>query len=48
MNEQWPNLLPQELRALHGATGLPSEEENVISLVCRQAGNPQRPRLIQL
>lgn len=48
MNGQWPDLLPQELRALHGATCLPSEEEDAISLVCRQAGNPQRPRLIQL
>ena len=42
------DLLPQELRALHGAAGLPSGDEDVISLVCQQAGNPQRPRLIQL
>ena len=33
---------------LHGAAGLPSGDEDVISLVCQQAGNPQRPRLIQL
>lgn len=48
MSGQWPDLLPQELRALHGAAGLPSGDEDVISLVCQQAGNPQRPRLIQL
>lgn len=48
MSGQWPDLLPQELRALHGAAGLPSGDEDVISLACQQAGNPQRPRLIQL
>lgn len=48
MSGQWPDLLPQALRALHGAAGLPSGDEDVISLACQQAGNPQRPRLIQL
>lgn len=48
MAGQWPDVLPQELQALHGPTGLPSEQDDVLVLVRRAAQEPERPRLIQL
>lgn len=48
MAGQWPDLLPQELRALHGPDGIPSDNEDVINLVRQRADDPLRPRLIQM
>lgn len=48
MAGQWPDLLPQELQALHGPQGVPAPDEDVIRLVRQQAKNPDRPRLLQL
>ena len=48
MAGRWPDLLPQELQALHGPDGCPQESEDVIQLLTQQAHNPRRPRLLQL
>ncbi len=44
---EWPDFLPEEVRALH-PSGVCGEEDDVIALVRGQAGNLDRPRLIQL
>lgn len=48
LSGQWPDVLPQELQALHGPSGLPKPEDDPIHLVRQVAKNPDRPRLIQL
>lgn len=44
----WPDLLPQELRALHGPSGLPGDGDDLVTLGEMMAADPRRPRLIQL
>jgi len=44
---EWPDFLPEEVHALHPG-GDCREEDDPIALVRRAAGNPNRPRLIQL
>ena len=44
---EWPDFLPEEVRALH-RDGVCTQEDDVIALLGRQAKNPDRPRLIQL
>ena len=48
LDGSWPDVAPEELRALHGGDGLPGAEDDVIELVRRTAARPDRPRLIQL
>ncbi|MDD3429661.1 MAG: alpha/beta hydrolase family protein [Oscillospiraceae bacterium] len=44
----WTDVAKSELCALHGASGLPAPEDDVLALMQAQAQNPNRPRLIQL
>lgn len=48
MDGQWTDVLPQELRGLHGPSGLPEDRDDVLHLVRREAKDPCRPRLLQL
>ena len=45
---EWPEMNPAELRALHGAGGLPGDWELPVKLVKKLAADAARPRLIQL
>ena len=44
----WGDMLPQELGAIHGSSGMPDEDEDVLELVRQAAADPHRPRLIQM
>lgn len=48
MSGEWEDVLPTELQAVHGETGMPGKEDDVLALVRETAKNPDRPRLIQL
>lgn len=48
LSGEWGDMLPQELRAIHGSEGLPEEKDDVLVLMGKAAANPYRPRLIQL
>lgn len=48
MTGQWDDVCPQELRALHGESGMPGKEDDVLALVAQAAKDPNRPRMIQL
>lgn len=44
----WPDVAPEELYALHGGSGLPGPEDDLLALVRRAAAMEDRPKLIQL
>ena len=44
----WADMRPQELYAIHGSSGMPEAQEDVLELVRQAAANPYRPRLIQM
>jgi len=48
LNGAWKDVLPQELRGLHGPMGLPDSKDDVLFLVRQAAKAPDRPRLLQL
>lgn len=48
LNGEWPDVSSDELYALHGPTGLPGAENDLLELVGRAAEKPDRTRLIQL
>ncbi|MEG1274355.1 MAG: alpha/beta hydrolase family protein [Ruthenibacterium sp.] len=48
LDGKWTEVKPQELYALHGESGLPGAQDDVLALVREQAKNPARPALLQL
>ena len=48
LNEDWGDILPQELRGINGAVGLPERKDDLLYLVRRAAAIPDRPRILQL
>lgn len=48
MDGNWPDMSPRELQAIHGPSGLPGTEDDVLTLVREMASKPERPGLIQL
>lgn len=45
---QWGDILLQEILALHGSSGTPGAEDDVIHLVRQESKNPNHPKLLQL
>ncbi len=48
LNGEWSDVSSAELYALHGPTGLPGVENDLLDLVEQAAKLPEQPRLIQL
>lgn len=44
----WPDMRPEELQAIHGPSGLPGEEDDLLTLVERAVACPHRAATIQL
>ena len=48
LSEDWSDMLPSELHAIHSMAGIPEEKDDLLYLVQKAARKPDRPRLIQL
>ena len=48
MSGEWSDMLPRELKAINGPSGLPGGEDDLQELLAGAAGAALRPRLIQL
>lgn len=48
LSGRWTDMRPQELCALHGPSGIPVGDNDLLAVVERAAQGPDRPRLIQL
>lgn len=48
LSGEWEDVLPQELRGIHGETGLPEKKDDLLALVRQTVPHPLRPRIIQL
>lgn len=45
---EWNDVTSQELKGIHGTSGLPDESDDLLALVRRASREPSRPKLIQL
>ena len=48
LNGDWADVLPQELRSIHGTVGLPEKKDDLLYLLQQTAPLSQKPRIIQL